>query len=291
MWLSELFDGLGRIITDGEIAGLGFLPHHPPDVAVPLYDSRFISKLDRKVAAVLTTADLVDRMPPHLGKVVVDNPLEALWKAHARLNEQGFYWTDFDSRIHPEALISPQAYVAPRNVEIGPGTVVEPNATILERVRMGARCVIRAGAVLGTEGFEVRMIDGKMTVVPHTGSVVLGDDVQIMSNTCVCKSLMGGATRVGDGTVIDTLVHVAHNVQIGRQARIVSQAMLGGSCDIGDGCWIGPGACISNSLTIGAGARVTIGSVVTRDVPAGEHVSGNFAISHEKYLAFLKTIR
>lgn len=291
MLLSELFAGLGEVRRDCEVSGLAFLPRHPPGSVVPLYDREFVPRLDGNVAAVVTVESLAKDLPSRLGVVVSANPLEALWQADARIDERGGYWADFESQIDDTAHVSPRAHVASRNVVIGAGTLIEPGAVIQERVTLGKRCKVRSGAVLGSEGFEVRTIGGHPTVVPHSGGVEVGDDVEIMANTCVAKALLGGSTRIGDGTKIDALIHVAHNVQIGREVRIAAQAMLGGSSHIGDNCWIGPSASISNSIAVGAGARVTMGAVVTRDVAPGEHVTGNFAIPHERFLAFLKSIR
>jgi UDP-3-O-[3-hydroxymyristoyl] glucosamine N-acyltransferase len=104
----------------------------------------------------------------------------------------------------------------------------------------------------------------------------------------VDRALFGGFTEIGDDTVVDNLVQVAHGVSIGRRCRIVACAAVGGSSIIGNDVWIGPNAIISSAIRIGDGARVSLGSVVIRDVPPGGRVSGNFAIDHERFMKLFK---
>jgi UDP-3-O-[3-hydroxymyristoyl] glucosamine N-acyltransferase len=115
--------------------------------------------------------------------------------------------------------------------------------------------------------------------------------VEIQSNTCVDKAVFGGFTVVGQGSKVDNLVHIAHNVRLGPRNRVVAGAMVAGSVVTGEDVWIGPMASISSELTVGDRAAVSLGAVVTRSVPADTRVSGNFAIDHARFIAFLKTIR
>lgn len=89
--------------------------------------------------------------------------------------------------------------------------------------------------------------------------------------------------------VVDNLVHIAHAVKIGRGSMIVAQSGIGGRVEIGDNAWIGFGATIRNGITIGAGSRVNMGAVVTKSVPDGTAVSGNFAMPHDKFIDFVRS--
>jgi UDP-3-O-[3-hydroxymyristoyl] glucosamine N-acyltransferase len=91
--------------------------------------------------------------------------------------------------------------------------------------------------------------------------------------------------------VADNLVYIAHDVQIGRRVQICALVNILGRATIGDGAYLGPSAVIKNGLSLGANARVNIGAVVTQDVAAGAAVSGNFAISHERFLDHIRSIR
>jgi len=162
-----------------------------------------------------------------------------------------------------------------RNVVIGDGSRLEGSVTIYDNVRIGRNVVVRAGAVIGTDGFGYsRNPEGKLEKFPQIGGVEIGDDVEIGSNACVARGALS-CTRIGRGTKIDNLVHIAHNVHIGEDCVIIAHAQIAGSVRIGDRCWLAPSCTITNGITIGDDAMVALGSVVVKDVKAGEFVAGN----------------
>ena len=282
------------ILRDGEFNSLGLLSHDADKMLVGFYDPDYFNQLvaNRHITCVITNPDLAPRLPEHLAVAVCDDPKTAFYQIHSHLFSQtDFYWTDFDSEMSPEAIVHERAYVAPKNVRIGRGTIVEPNATILERSIIGEGVIIRAGAVIAGEGFEPKYVGGKHVIIPHAGGVLLHDRVEIQANTHIQRSVFGGFTEVGEDTKVDAFVHIGHHVRIGRRCEIAACAMLGGSTIIGDDIWIGPNATISTELRIGNGAFITLGAVVTRDVPDGQRVSGNFAIEHSRFISFIKSIR
>jgi UDP-3-O-[3-hydroxymyristoyl] glucosamine N-acyltransferase len=115
--------------------------------------------------------------------------------------------------------------------------------------------------------------------------------VEVQSNATVDRAIFGGFTEVGMETKLDKAAHFGHNVIAGARCMLAAHCVIGGSTIIGDDVWIGPSAVIRNSIVIGDGARVSLGAVVTRDVDAGGHVSGNFAVDHAQLLNFIRTIR
>jgi UDP-3-O-[3-hydroxymyristoyl] glucosamine N-acyltransferase LpxD len=281
-----------RIVREGEFRDLGLLGASEEGVLVHLLDEGALPRLARTpgATAVVTTDKLAGAVPTNLGVAVADRPEDAFYALHRALAERtDFYWTDFESEIDPAAKIHERAFVARKNVRIGPGVVVEPNATVLERVLIGRDSVIRAGVVLGAEGFEVKgpaMRQGRASraareygdtnrPVGHAGSVEIGERVEIQANSAVDRSLFRAATSIGDETKIDNLVHVAHSVRIGRRCLITAGVTIAGSTVIGDEVWIGPGAVISSGLHIGDGAAIVIGATITRDVPAGARLAGD----------------
>lgn len=177
------------------------------------------------------------------------------------------------------------------DIEIGPEVIVEPNASVIGRARIGAGTIIRAGTVIGADGFGVRRVGGHQVHVPHSGSVHLGERVQILSNCTIVRAAFGGETSIGEETIINAQSYVAHHVAIGKRCLIAAGAIIAGSAQIGDDVWIGPGAVISNGVRVGDGASVSLGAVVVRDVGPGERVSGHFAMSHRKFLSFISSHR
>ncbi|TLM74283.1 MAG: hypothetical protein FDZ70_07310 [Actinobacteria bacterium] len=175
--------------------------------------------------------------------------------------------------------------------EIGAGTSLGPNCVVIDGCVIGSACTIGASVTIGAEGFGYeRDESGYPVKFPHVGSVRIGDRVDIGAGTVLDRGALGD-TVVGDGTKIDNLCHIAHNVSIGVDTMIVAHAMIGGSARIGDRAWIGPGALVRNGLTVGDDAFVSMGSVVTRDVEAGQHVTGNFAIPHARFIDHLRGVR
>ncbi|MDY6833875.1 MAG: UDP-3-O-(3-hydroxymyristoyl)glucosamine N-acyltransferase [Chloroflexota bacterium] len=203
----------------------------------------------------------------------------------------GFYWKDFNNQIANSAQIHPTAYIESKNVRIGERCEIGPNVSILENSILEDDIVIRAGAVVGTLGFEFKRILGRIVPVIHAGGVFIHNRVELQANSCVSKDIFGGFTEIGDDTKIDNLVHIAHGVVIGKRCLLAACAMIAGSVIIGDDVWIGPSASVSSEIVIGDRASITLGSVVTKNVASGQKVTGNFAIDHDRFISFLKTIR
>lgn len=194
------------------------------------------------------------------------------------------------SRIHSRASIHPTAHVASENVIIEKNVILEPNVSVLRDVRLGENSIIRSGAVIGSEGFEYKRTRHGILPVYHDGKVLIGKYVDIGANTCVDKGFSFRDTVIGDYTKIDNLVYVGHCTHIGQQCLIAAHAMIGGSVTIGNNVWAGPNCSIANGLTIFDNARISIGAVVTQNVKSNEHVTGNFAIQHQKFIEFIKSI-
>ncbi|MGB8191623.1 MAG: UDP-3-O-(3-hydroxymyristoyl)glucosamine N-acyltransferase [Chitinophagaceae bacterium] len=180
--------------------------------------------------------------------------------------------------IHPEAEIHPETYVGPNTFvgrcSIGKGSILYGNNYLYDGVKLGNDVTVHAGTVIGADGFGYQPGEDKEWLkFEHTGGVVIGNGVEIGANTCIDRGALGD-TVIRDGTKIDNLVHIAHNVQIGRHCLVIAHAMIGGSCVIGDHAWIAPNAGIIQKTSIGPGATVGLGAVVLEQVPAGETWAG-----------------
>jgi UDP-3-O-[3-hydroxymyristoyl] glucosamine N-acyltransferase len=267
----------------------GLVTADEPDTLSFVDEERYVAQLtaNPNITAAFITPELASRVgDSHVVPIVCEDPRYAYFSLYNHVAEASY--ESWPSRIDPSAQIHPRAYVAENNVIIGPNCVVQPNVTILPDVEMGEGCLIRAGAVLGSAGYEHKRTRRGILTMVHDGKAILGSDVEIGSNASVQKGLRSRHTVVGDSTRAGDLVLIAHAVQIGRRCFLPASVMISGSVTIGDDAWIGPASMISNQINIGDGAFVTIGSVVTRDVPAGARVTGNFAVPHEQFLAALK---
>lgn len=283
------------VVRDGDFETVGNANHTTPRRLVFLESEKWRESvvLQPDISCVIATPALAESLlSSHVAVATSEEPRRTFFELHNRLaRETSFYWTDFPTFIDPSARIHPRAYVAERNVRIGANVVIEPDATILERVILGDGCIIRAGCRLGTQGFEFKRLGDEILPVEHAGGVRLGERVEMQANCTIDRSVFGGFTELGDDTKLDNMVHIAHNVKSGRRCLFAACAMVAGSVTFGDDVWIGPASAISSGVKIGDRASITIGAVITRDVAADARMSGNFAVEHEKLLAFLRTIR
>ena len=294
MKLSQLRDKRSiEIARDGEFESLGILTHNRPRQLGFIEDAKCLPKLLAKsnIACVITNRELASSVPQELGLAISEMPRRSFYSIHNYLaRNTEFYWKPFENQIAGSAQIHPTAYIAPKNVRIGERCEVGPNVSILENSTLENDVIIRAGSVIGTEGFEFHRFGREVIAVNHAGGVTLHNKVEIQGNTAVDKGLFGGLTEVGEDTKVDNLVHIAHEVWIGKRCLIVALVLIAGSVTIGDDVWIGPSACIIPEINIGDGALISPGAVVTKDVAPGQRVTGNFAIDHDKFIAFLKRI-
>lgn len=294
MLLSELKIENAIVKTEGKFFALGLLSHLVDKMLVCFYDKSYLGVFlaNENISCVVTNSEIAALLPEKYGVIISDYPLKTFYQIHRYLNNNtDFYWQSFATRIAPSAQIHERAYIAEADVQIGENCIIEPNVTILPKTILGDNVIIRAGVVLGTEGFEFKKIDGLLVSVNHSGGVKVGNNVEIQANCAVSRSVFGGFTEIGDYTKLDNLVHVAHNVKIGKNCRLAAAAMIAGSTTIGDNVWIGPNCTISSEVIIGNNASVSLGAVVTRNVKENQKVSGNFAVDHDKLVAFIRTIR
>src|SRR3972149_6294435 len=156
-----------------------------------------------------------------------------------------------------------------RSVEVGAYFVIPPRVSIYPQARLGSRVVIHAGTVIGADGFGYVFAEGRHHKFPQLGQVVIEDDVEIGSNTTIDRGSLGN-TVIGEGTKIDNLVQIAHNVRVGRPCVMAAQTGISGSVEIGDyvviGGQVGVGdkVRIESQAVIGAQAGIPTGKIVRR---------------------------
>lgn len=293
--LSE-FDGLaGLIVTrDGPFEVTGKLSTPLDGLCVPLRSAKYLDDVNAnsRVTAVITTASIADGVDDRMAVAIADAPDAAHSEIHARVAAgRDAELRARPNRIDPTAVIDPSARIADHGVEIGAGVRVGAFVSIAAGVSVEHDCVLHPGVSLGMPGFNLGLIGGRQRIVPQLGGVRLKPFVELLSNVCVARALFGGETVVGEETVADNLVYVAHDVQIGRRVQICALVNILGRVEIGDEAYIGPSSTLINGAKVGAKAKVSIGAVVTRDVAPGETVTGNFAIPHERFLANLRATR
>lgn len=229
----------------------------------------------------------------------VENPIAAFSVVLQQLAKEK---TPLRSGVHPLAFVSKSAklgknvYVGPfcivenevvigndvsllghiyvgAKTKIGDGTFVYPQTVLREEISIGKRCIIHPGAVIGADGYGYYFAKGKHNKIPQIGTVIIEDDVEIGASSTIDRATTG-ATIIGQGTKLDNLVHVAHNVTVGEHSLLVAQVGIAGSCKLGKGVVMGGQAGMADHMTIGDGAQIGGQTGVIQDVEAGAILFG-----------------
>jgi len=169
------------------------------------------------------------------------------------------------ANIGENTIIGANSYIG-KNARIGNDCFIHPNVTIRENVIIGDRVIIHSGSVIGSDGFGYAFKNGKFYKIPQIGIVIIDNDVEVGACCTIDRATMG-ATRIGDGTKIDNLVQIAHNVEIGKNCAIVAQVGISGSTVIGDNVMIGGQAGVIGHLIIGDGSQIGAQSGIAKDIP------------------------
>ncbi len=169
-------------------------------------------------------------------------------------------------QLHPLVAVG-------NDVEIGEDSVVCPHVTLWDGVRLGARVMISPGTVIGSSGFGYVFDGAQHLAMPHVGTVIIEDDVEIGANVTIDRATLG-ATVIGRGTKLDNLVHIAHNVTLGAHCLLAGQVGVSGSTTLGDGVILGGQAGVADHLTVGTGAAGGARAAIMQDVPEGMVVYG-----------------
>lgn len=264
---------------------------------------RAASLAGRRFAAIICPRDAAALLPRDVAVLTSPKPQLAFvtltrlmfppaWQPVPLLGASGISpaaHVDPSARLEDGVTVEAGAVIGPR-VAIGSGTIVQPGAIIgadcsigrnalvgagasLQVALIGDRVLVGPGVRIGQDGFGyVGSAKGPMKV-PQLGRVVIQDDVEIGANTTIDRGALSD-TVIGEGTKIDNLVQIAHNVRLGRFCLIAGQCGLSGSITVGDGVMMGGGVGIADHITVGSGAQIAAGAGVMHDIPAGERWAG-----------------
>jgi UDP-3-O-[3-hydroxymyristoyl] glucosamine N-acyltransferase len=178
-----------------------------------------------------------------------------------------------NAELGDNTRIFPNVYVG-RNVKIGKDCLIYSNVVIRENTIIGDRVIIQPGVIIGGDGFGFAVTDSKIQKIPQIGRVEIGNDIEIGSNTTIDRATVG-ATKIGNGTKIDNLVQIAHNVHIGDNCTIVAQVGIAGSTRLGNNVTIGGQTGLAGHLKIGNNIIIASQSGVSGNIKDGQRVGGN----------------
>jgi UDP-3-O-[3-hydroxymyristoyl] glucosamine N-acyltransferase len=291
--------GAADVTSDLMLTGVAPLQIAGPAEISFLDNARYACLLDSTGAgAVIVQSEMADRVPAGVVPVVVASTTES-WVRVAQLFHPSF---PLHAGRHPTAFVAPGASVCP-TAEIGPFAYVGERAQIGPRCRIGAHATIEDGVVIGEDcrigsnttvshallgarvclhpgvrigqdGFGLAHTRAGLVTIPQLGRVLIGDDVEIGANATVDRGAIRD-TVIGAGCRLDNLVHIGHNVQLGRCCVIVAQVGISGSTILEDFVQVGGQAAMAGHLTIGSGAQIGAQAGVISDVAPGAIMLGS----------------
>lgn len=264
---------------------------NPPGVPAITYvgDVRYVDAfLAEDNACVICTEEVRQVIEPVFsgGIAVSDEPKTSFFELHNHIAEHRA--NREENVIDPTVQIHPTAIIEDSNIRIGKNTVICARAIIKRGTVIGEDCVIREGVIVGTPGFYYYGTGAGKKLVTSAGGVRIGNNVDLHPQTVIEKGVLYGNTTIGNNTKIDNLTLIGHDSQIGENCIIAAGTTFAGGVSFHDGAFAGVGVTIAPYVTVCEDAKLSSGAVATKTVNAHEHVSGNFAIDHKRFLQNLK---
>ena len=271
-------------LVDKDILNIGLLNSGEEQLLTYIVDDKYMSQLKQKnnIAFVITNKELAKEIRDEkYYSYVSKDPTLDFFELYNEIGKASH--TLYENSIHPSSKISPHAFISENNVLIGKNVIIEPNVTIFGDVKIGDNCIIKSGAVIGSDDVEAKLTSKGLINAFHDGNVIIGDNVTVGVNTNIVKGIYGDDTRIGNGTIISNNCHIGHRAVIGRNCLILVCTICGGA-EIGDNVRVSPGAVISNQVSVGNSANIRIGAIVIKNVKPNATVSGNFSLDHNRFL-------
>lgn len=194
-----------------------------------------------------------------------------------------------ETEIGTGTIIFPLVAIYPK-VKIGERTIIHSGVSIREGIRIGRDVIIHNGAVIGSDGFGfLQDKHGSPIKIPQTGTVVIEDKVEIGANTTIDRAALG-ETIIREGTKIDNLVQVAHNVEIGAKSLLAGQAGIAGSSKLGEKVVMGGQAGVADHINIGDNVQMAAQAGIMKDIPANSIVAGTPQMDIKKFMRIMAAL-
>jgi len=308
MRLSEVAGKVGLTFSghDIDVSGVNTLAQAGPEDIAPLLNRKYLPQLaNTQAGAVLCEAK---HAPEGASCLITQNPKLDWARVVALFAKPQGCLTGISPQafVHPQAAIGagvtlypfvfigaraqigagatlfPGVYVG-EDCVVGENAILYPNVVLMAGTVLGTNVIIHAGTVLGSDGYGYAQGPAGHVKVPQVGNVVIGRDVEIGANAAIDRAALE-STKVGDGTKIDNLVQIAHNVEMGKHCLIISQVGIAGSTKLGNGVVLAGQAGLRDNISLGDGVQVAAQAGVGQDLPPGTIVGGSPSMDAATYL-------
>ena len=300
--LSKEITGVGPVKTAGEsevtfVSGHKYKAALAGSSAVAVIDPECIEGLDKPQLVVkninAALIKVLNIFAPKLKAVTPGIDPTARLARNIKIAEGvsigAYVVIDDGVEIGPNSVIASGCKIG-ENSKIGNNCQLDTNVVIYHNCRLGNNVVIQANSTIGSTGFGYSFIDSAHRLIPHIGGVIIEDFVEIGANCCIDRAKFDN-TIIGTGTKLDNLVHIAHNVVIGKCCLITAQCAIAGSSKLGNGVVMGGQAALRDNIEIGDGAMIAGQSGVTHDVPAGQTLFGSPALEKKEEFRIISARR
>jgi UDP-3-O-[3-hydroxymyristoyl] glucosamine N-acyltransferase len=240
----------------------------------------------------LAFAKLIDLLMGEPFQALGVSPLASIGKDCEIAEDVSIYpFVNVGDRVRISRGVTLHSHVAVgEDCQIGEGSTLNPSVTLYPNVRLGKAVILHSGTVIGADGFGYALEGGRRYKMPQTGTVEIGDEVEIGANSCVDRATFG-ATVIERGVKIDNLVHVGHNCRIGENTVIVGCVGISGSVEIGRNCVLAGQCGVGDHIRVGDDVTILNKTAVTKDVPSGSVVSGVYGRKHQDELRIQAAMR
>ena len=178
-----------------------------------------------------------------------------------------------DAVIEDNVILMPGAFIG-KGCKVGKDTIINANVSLYDEVEIGRGCILHSGAVIGSDGLGFAKENNYWVKIEHLGKVLIGDDVEIGSNSTIDRGSVGD-TVIGDNVKIDNQVHIAHNVKVGKGTAIAGNSAIAGSTSIGKNCTLAGCTAIVDNIKITDEVHITAMSLITKSIKnSGFYSSG-----------------
>ena len=308
-------------LANRTVKRLASLSDSGPDALVFIENKKHAQNLaGLKAAGILCTDDIKASVPRNVAIIVTRHPQQDfaaigralypnavsahLWSGQTGISAHAII--DSSAEIEDNVTIEAGAIIGAK-VSIGSGTVIAANVVIGNGCKIGRDCyvapnssvqyaflgnrvLLHPGVRVGQDGFGYVSGKAGLEKMPQLGRVIIQDDVEIGANTTIDRGALAD-TVVGEGTKIDNLVQIAHNVRIGRHCVIAAQCGISGSVELGDMTMLGGSVGIADHVKIGSRVEIAAASGVMNNIPDGERWAGAPAQPFKQWFREIASVR